>query len=92
VVTYFEESFAWVSDEMSRRGESYTNRQRNRDLSSKRDMAWLERMVEEEKDEGKKKEDLHLRSHGGEVDKFIKRWSKGDLWVSRQLPSLTPMT
>jgi hypothetical protein len=67
VVTYFEESVAWVSDEMSRCGESYTSRQRNRDLCSERDMAWLERMLEEEKDEGKKKEDLHLRSHGGDV-------------------------
>jgi hypothetical protein len=61
VVTYFEESFAWVSDEMSRCGESYMSRQRNRDPCSERDMAWLERMLEEEKDEGKKKEDKPQR-------------------------------
>jgi hypothetical protein len=67
VVTYFEESFGWVSDEMSRCGESYTSQQRNRDPCSERDMVWLERMLKEEKYEGKKREDLYLRSHGGDV-------------------------
>jgi hypothetical protein len=49
VATYSEESFAWVSDEMSRRGESCKNHQRNRDQSSEKDMAWLE--YDEENDE-----------------------------------------